>query len=426
VTNEATHPTWKWVNPKDLAKGVNKRNWKTHPKRQKAAVKALILKHGWVRPLVWNTRSKRLVDGHCRLEIAIESGWETVPVLYGSWTDKAENELLLTLDTTGNMSQIDAKSLDSLARDVAKEVEELVGKDSGSDELMKMAIDAHGFALDLKGRSPIFKRRGSRKSIGGKKMRTPKGKSNAKVPQKEVLGQRAVEDSQTFYSSHPSGIPDLNKASWYVSDILPDHTFDGDITKHHTLAWYSWTNAPFKEKPDGGFLHYFTEDHRFNRLYKMSHMYVDKFLAWNFHAMVEPDYSTYGDWPLVARQWNIYRARWVSLYFSQRSDVPIIPLIRVSSKPDKDQWMYDILPQAKVFSINCAMRHASKSMKDRHESDIGDSIAKALEVVKTVKPIIILNGGKEQWEKLSGFLPKGPTYHPVETWTTARRRVIER
>lgn len=135
-----------WVSPKDLADGKNPRNWKTHPDRQKKAVKAIIKRNGWARPLLWNTRTKRLIDGHGRLEIALEEGWKEVPVIKGDWSEAQEKELLASLDTTSDMAQIDAHALDSLTKEIAKSVEEIVGKDDAADEILKASIDINAFA----------------------------------------------------------------------------------------------------------------------------------------------------------------------------------------------------------------------------------------------------------------------------------------
>lgn len=413
----------KWVNPEELINGKNPRNWKSHPDRQKKTVSAIIKRNGWARPLVWNLKTKRLIDGHGRLEIAIEEGWKEVPVLMGSWSEAQEKELLASLDTTSDMAQIDAHALDSLTKEIAKSVEEIVGTDTLADEIMKASIDINAFAHDVKPRSPVIKRRGARRKIGNEKIKVPTVRK-ADRKYREILEQRQEEDSVVYESTNEWGLPDLLAEDCY-KDIrtLPNVTWNGSDRVFDSLSWVSWSQVPFKGKKEGGFLHFYTDDYRFTRLYKYSNNYTNNFAAWDFYAICEPDFSTYSDWPFAARLWQLYKSRWVANFFAEKCGAKIIPLIRRCENPDKDRpWLYDTLPDVPVYSVNCSQSNIGK--KQGREARIRDSISAAIDGKKNVK-VILLNGGLEHQNHLEGWLPKGPKYVFLETYMTARRRYLD-
>ena len=67
---------------------------------------------GWAGALLYNERTKRLIDGHLRKKIARKR--ERIPVLVGSWSEEEEAKILATLDPTGMMAQVDKSALDAL------------------------------------------------------------------------------------------------------------------------------------------------------------------------------------------------------------------------------------------------------------------------------------------------------------------------
>lgn len=79
-----------WWDPADLAD--NERNYKTHPSAQQLALRAALAELGWAGALLFNERTKRLIDGHARKKVARKG--EKVPVLVGSWSEEDEAKLL--------------------------------------------------------------------------------------------------------------------------------------------------------------------------------------------------------------------------------------------------------------------------------------------------------------------------------------------
>lgn len=106
---------------------ANPANWRKHGAQQKAAVLGLLSRFGFVEGVVVNRRTGLLIDGHARVEIAIERGAKSVPVTWVDVDEDAEALALLTMDRVRDMATVDADALaDLLADDVAHEVDVVV------------------------------------------------------------------------------------------------------------------------------------------------------------------------------------------------------------------------------------------------------------------------------------------------------------
>lgn len=427
--NNRSDVDWTWVDPHTIENCLNEKNWKRHPERQKRVIYASITRNGWVKPLVFNKKSNRLIDGHGRLEIALEKGIEEVPVLFGHWSPDQERELLATLDTVGQMAQIDSLALDSLTLEVATSVEkELEKGDQFANDIMKSVIDVNAWGKEQKLQSPTIKRRTALRRVGQRRVKVDSRKRVKPKDRKAHLSQIVESDATIFPTSNKYGIPNLLPSMLYNEpDILPTHTFDGREESHHTMAWYCYsTRSMFKTKPIGGFCSFYTDDYRFERMYSRPEMVIPLFNEWNFHAIVEPDFSTYWNWPLVARQWNVYRSRWATRNL-QEQGIYVIPTIRRTKQPEEEAaWLYRTLPSPCPFiAINVGMRH-TLTPKDRNQ--LGPIIGNCLEVAikHTESTHVILYGGADLSKYVDGYLPKGPTYIKVQSYIAARHRNLDK
>ncbi len=102
-----------WLDPKELAD--NPANWRGHPLEQMRALKDILAEVGWAGALLYNERTKRLIDGHARKKV-VKDG--KVPVLIGSWTEDQERKILLTLDPIAAMAEGDKGAIEKLLAQV--------------------------------------------------------------------------------------------------------------------------------------------------------------------------------------------------------------------------------------------------------------------------------------------------------------------
>ena len=97
----------------------NPLNWRRHPDKQLSALKDVLAEVGWAGALLYNERTKRLIDGHARKKVS--SG--KVPVLVGSWSEEQELKILATLDPLAAMAEADKGAMDALLSQVHTESE---------------------------------------------------------------------------------------------------------------------------------------------------------------------------------------------------------------------------------------------------------------------------------------------------------------
>jgi DNA modification methylase len=103
-----------WIDPAELQ--ANPLNWRHHPSEQGESLEAVIAEVGWAGALLYNERTRHLIDGHLRQERFKGKG--KVPVLVGSWSEQQEKLILATLDPLAAMAKADSEQLDALLRQV--------------------------------------------------------------------------------------------------------------------------------------------------------------------------------------------------------------------------------------------------------------------------------------------------------------------
>lgn len=105
-----------WVEAGSLTE--NPSNWRRHPEEQIETLRDLLddPEVGWAGALLFNERTKRLVDGHARLKAVKPDA--LVPVLVGDWSENAEKQILATLDPLAAMANGDAQVFRQLVEDM--------------------------------------------------------------------------------------------------------------------------------------------------------------------------------------------------------------------------------------------------------------------------------------------------------------------
>lgn len=132
-----------WRDPRSIA--PNPKNARKHPARQRRAFADLYDEVGWVGALIYNERTKRLIDGHLRLQEAIERNMESVPVLVCDIDETKENLALLFRDRVGEIAEWDIAMQNALAESVDVQSEDLAallgvnGDDSDDGGAVKKA-----------------------------------------------------------------------------------------------------------------------------------------------------------------------------------------------------------------------------------------------------------------------------------------------
>jgi hypothetical protein len=106
--------------PKELAE--NPSNWRSHPESQTKALAGVIAETGWAGAVLYNERTKRLIDGHARKQLPTNLLVDgKIPVLIGNWTEEQEKKILVTLDPLVAMAEANKDALEKLLHEIDTE-----------------------------------------------------------------------------------------------------------------------------------------------------------------------------------------------------------------------------------------------------------------------------------------------------------------
>lgn len=377
----------------------NPKNYKTHSPEQRASIHESMKAFGWVgNPVIINTKTKHLLDGHGRLKLCSE---EELPVKVGfvRLPEDEESAFIALLDSLALMSKVDPEAHQELLKEAYN-----VADKKGLSLLKQRAVDLYQRAEAIKeGREKnIALIKSNKKRIDDRR----KEKEAKMRATKSEMVESDTEDSieitlrrpdANFSTSNPWGIPDLVLEQCYGSKkakivrrkgskspksrvplILPEDVWvpsQGYFGESDVLCWSARAQlAKLYDLNDipSGFLAFYTHDQRFERLFTEAVDNLGRIKDWNFLGVMEPDYSVYEDWPWVQNLWSIYRARWCLAYL-QKLGVDVIPRIKRSLTPyvnsfevlpkeqDIDNILIDTLPKnLNTVSINGRMAHQTK------------------------------------------------------------------
>lgn len=139
---------------------ANELNFRTHGEKQASGVRGSLGAVGWVKSVIVNLRTSpqwgeganapRLLDGHLRVELALERDPETpIPVELVDLPPNEERLALLLLDHLSLMADQDADTLDELIRQVNTDdaglMEIIAGMAEGLDRLGGVGVGGSAF-----------------------------------------------------------------------------------------------------------------------------------------------------------------------------------------------------------------------------------------------------------------------------------------
>jgi hypothetical protein len=93
-------------------------NFRRHPSLQREALDSSISEHGWLSAPIVNKANGRILDGHARVELALERGEATIPVRVVDVSEEQERRILRMFDAVGGLAEIDTEALDRLIEEI--------------------------------------------------------------------------------------------------------------------------------------------------------------------------------------------------------------------------------------------------------------------------------------------------------------------
>ena len=148
--------------------------------------------------------------------------------------------------------------------------------------------------------------------------------------------------------------------------------------------WISFNYVLSDKEPEGKAVHFFIDDYQFERIFNQPEKYVDKLRQ--YVCVATPDFSPYGDMPLITQMWNHYRKQWVGAWL-QEHGVTVIPTVRASTDERSLEWYLDGIPKGGIVIMS--------SMWTGKEHLIDISQKEYLIMKKVIKPKKVFIYGKD-------------------------------
>jgi hypothetical protein len=269
-----------WLDPGQL--DAHPRNWKLHPGEQLDALESGIKRVGWAGALLFNERTGRLLDGHGRRERFKGKG--AVPVLVGSWDEAAEAEVLATLDPLGWMARTDGAAFDQLT--AAGGLLDGLGADPQFAALLAAVRES----AEVLG--PPAEPGGG---PGAGAARTDAGPGGSPGPRRPAAAE--VPDA-LWPSDNPFGIP------------LLDLALQADAVEFPVTLWGSQGQT----RSMRGTWCFYAHDETFEPLWANP----GKVLPSGAPCLVEPNWSTSDQTPLILSLYSIFKRRFVARYWQSQ------------------------------------------------------------------------------------------------------------
>lgn len=418
--------------PKTLK--ANEKNWRTHPKRQRQAYQALKAKVGWAGAALYNETTKRLIDGHMRVDEAIKNGESVVPVLIGVWTEAQENLLLAQLDPIGTLATVNRDALASLTKANAKKLTNLSDESERRIAQLNQDLEALSEEEELPEYLPATKPVAPKSvidevmdddinsSIPIEAFETSYEPPEDKEETEEVVFKVGVKfpSSDERLLKLPLQLPDLIPELIATPDMMPVQVFNRSKSQDTTnpQTYYCISSVPFPSDRQGGVLGFFTEDYRFNYTYQFPDKFLKELLEEDWSAVCSPDFSSYDECPLPEKLWAVYRSRWCARYW-QEQGIYIVPSIQyfvVNSFNYTCEVSVATLPEP-CPTIALQVRSLTGF------EDVGKIIDYAVKH-KGVQSVLIY-GGLEKKKYIHGHIESDVHVEYLPSFITERRRVYK-
>lgn len=113
--------------------------------------------------------------------------------------------------------------------------------------------------------------------------------------------------------------------------------------------WIGFHYILSDNEPEGKAVHFFEDDYLFERLWNRPELYLDRLKK--YVCVASPDFSPYGDMPLVLQLYNHYRKHWMARWL-QQNGVTVIPTIRRSTDPRSEEWYLEGEPRNSIVIMS--------------------------------------------------------------------------
>lgn len=271
-------PRFEWIDPAELS--ANPENPKFHPPEQLETIGDLFSEVGWAGVLLYNERTKKLLDGHGRKELLAGSG--PAPVMIGDWSPAEERKIVAYLDATGYMAKMDARLLEQL-----RLADDLLTDNSRFADLFSAMKDAAEL-FDTPASAPTMAP-GVEEGAGGS------------------AAARPLQTKRPAAAETPDAVWPSDNA-WGIPLLLPE--LQADCVEFPFTLW----GTQGQTRAMRGTWHFYTADSAFESLWANP----GKVFPSGAPTLVEPNFSTHDQTPAAVWLHGIYKRRWLARYWQSQ------------------------------------------------------------------------------------------------------------
>lgn len=335
-----------WVDPKTLI--PHPENPRYHPGDQLAAIRDGHEEIGIIEPIYAAHPSRHVIDGHGRLQVALDDGLDLVQV---AWLDlptpQDEINALVLMNTVRNHADTDADRMGAL----------LASFDGGGSEALAALVDQS--AADLAAAAEQLEREtddlGDASDLEGGDPSTEEQYAVEDAPD-TLPGILGIKEGMEFPGdSNPWQIADLRADM--LAEIPPNlHTWAGvdatpDADDPDRWWLYNFGSDSSRGLPrDRTLLAFYVEDYRFQGWAEKPVAYISKMLNAGIRLAITPNFSLWGDEPTWRHLQSTAQARHVGRYM-QESGIRIIPDVAWSNETSFPFCLFGIPRGAPAVSI---------------------------------------------------------------------------
>lgn len=278
-------------------------NVKRHPQSQIDSIKKSIQEFGFNDPIAIDSKGI-IIEGHGRYEALKQLGWKEIPVIdLGDMDEEKRKAYTLVHNKLTMQTGFDVKKLKL--------------------ELQKMpTFNSNLFGFDNKFLQQI----------------DYKQKTNGLTSNILNLGYAQFEGVGRWDIPQIKGLKKI-----------PD-----------CEEWVGFNYVMTEQNPANKGVHFFVDDYQFERVWNRPDEYISKLKK--FKCVLSPDFSPYGNMPLITQIWNHYRKHWVGAYWESKG-IKVIPTIRASMDVRSLAFYLDGEPQGSAVAYS-TMWSRDETMQD--------------------------------------------------------------
>ena len=348
------------------------KNPNKHPPKQIALLAKLIKRVGMRQPITVSKLSGYIVRGHGRLAACKALKMAEVPVDFQDYADEAEEMADLTADNRiPEFAELDMEAAWKNLGDIADafKLEDLgFMKSEFKDVNLQALLDA-----------PIDDKL-----------------AEAVAPLKVAEVTETKWKPALLPTSSKWGIPDIRL------DMIPDDievtgircNREDEIKPGMMFLWHS--NA-FPEDCKRGVCAFYVDDFRFENICRDFNAMVEAgetIKAWNFAAVISPNWSMWRDMPHALQMYVTYKVRYVAWYW-QEMGLKVIPDINWSDERSFD-FCFDGIPKdAPVAAVQCRTTNTGTPQFAESKKYFLFGLRTALERL-TPRKLLIYGGAKHR------------------------------